>query len=230
LTPARFDPARWDFIAISGGFPSHRHANGSTVSPAVRFPPPRRFPSFAAPSRIAIATPQHAENKRESTSFQRLARLLTLALASGGGSGYLPIAPGTWGSALAVGIFVLFSPVGIWQFGLTLVALFFLGIWAADTAERIYGREDDGRIVIDEVAGQLLTFTPLLVLGSSRSLFALVTGFVLFRCFDIWKPGPIRWAERRFEGGAGVMMDDLVAGIFAAMVLAAVLAVLAVLS
>jgi phosphatidylglycerophosphatase A len=53
-----------------------------------------------------------------------------------------------------------------------------------------------------------------------------VTGFVLFRCFDIWKPGPVRWAERRFEGGAGVMMDDLVAGILAAAVLAAALVVI----
>jgi len=153
-------------------------------------------------------------------------RFLALALASGGGTGYLPVAPGTWGSALAVGIFVLFSPVGLWQFSLTLVALFFLGIWAADTAERVFGREDDGRIVIDEVAGQLLTFAPLLVLGSSRSPAALVTGFVLFRCFDIWKPGPVRWAERRFAGGVGVMMDDLVAGILAAMVLGAAVAVL----
>ncbi len=214
------------FHRNSGGFPSHGNANGSTVFPAVRLPPPRRLPSFAAPSRIAIATPQHAENKRESTRLQRFARFLALALASGGGTGYLPVAPGTWGSALAVAIFVLFSPVGLWQFSLTLVALFFLGIWAADTAERVFGREDDGRIVIDEVAGQLLTFAPLLVLGSSRSPSALVTGFVLFRCFDIWKPGPVRWAERRFEGGVGVMMDDLVAGILAAMVLGAAVAVL----
>jgi phosphatidylglycerophosphatase A len=106
------------------------------------------------------------------------------------------------------------------------VALFFLGIWSADAAERVFGRKDDRRIVIDEVGGQLVTLVPLLVLGSSRSLSALVTGFVLFRCFDIWKPGPVRWAERRFAGGVGVMMDDLVAGILAAVVLGAAVAVL----
>ena len=142
-----------------------------------------------------------------------------MILASAGGAGFLPVAPGTWGSALAVAIFVLFSPVGLWQFGLTLVALIFLGIWAADAAERVFERKDDRRIVIDEVGGQLVALTPLLVVGSSRSISALVTGFVLFRCLDIWKPGPVRWAERRFTGGVGVMMDDLVAGLLAAAVL-----------
>jgi phosphatidylglycerophosphatase A len=151
---------------------------------------------------------------------------LAVILASAGGAGFLPIAPGTWGSALAVAIFVLFSPVGLWQFGLTLVALFFLGIWAADAAERVFEQKDDRRIVIDEVGGQLVALMPLLVLGSSRSLSALVTGFVLFRCFDIWKPGPVRWAERRFTGGVGVMMDDLVAGLLAAVLLGAAVWVL----
>jgi len=147
-------------------------------------------------------------------------------VASAGGAGYLPFAPGTWASALAVAIFVLFSPMGLWQFGLTLVALFFLGVWAADAAERLLERKDDQRIVIDEVGGQLVALLPLLVLGSPRSLSALVTGFVLFRCFDIWKPGPVRWAERRFAGGVGVMMDDLVAGLLSAVALGSALAVL----
>jgi phosphatidylglycerophosphatase A len=155
----------------------------------------------------------------------RWARWPVLSVASAAGAGYLPLAPGTWGSALAVAIFVLFSPVGFWRFGVTLVALFFLGIWAADGAERILGRKDDRRIVIDEVGGQLVALMPLLVVGSSRSWSALVTGFVLFRCFDIWKPGPVRWAERRFAGGVGVMVDDLVAGLLSAVVLGAVVAV-----
>lgn len=157
---------------------------------------------------------------------QRLARFLARFVACAGGAGLLPLAPGTWGSALAVAIFVLFSPVGLWVFGLTLVALFSLGVWASDAAERVFERKDDRRIVIDEVEGQLVTLSPLLVLGASRSVSALVTGFVLFRCLDIWKPGPIRWAERRFSGGMGVMMDDLVAGVLAAAVLGAAVAVL----
>ena len=115
-------------------------------------------------------------------------------------------------------IFVLFSPVGPALFGLSWAALFALGVWAADRAERIYG-EDDGRIVIDEVVGQLLTLAPLLFWGP-LSFLGLVTGFVTFRVLDIWKPGPVGWAERRFEGGLGVVADDVVAGALGAVLMA----------
>ena len=95
------------------------------------------------------------------------------------------------------------------------------GVWASDRAEAIWGRRDDSRIVIDEVSGQLLALSPLAVwnrgAGASFAWLPLVvTGFVLFRCFDIWKPGPVRWAERRFHGGLGVMADDWVAGALSA--------------
>jgi len=104
-----------------------------------------------------------------------------------------------------------------------------LGVWAADGAEAAFGRSDDGRIVIDEVVGQLLTLAPLLwgVAGAvplARNPAWLVTGFVTFRVLDIAKPGPIRWAERRFRGGLGVMMDDVVAGVVGAAVLGLLLA------
>jgi phosphatidylglycerophosphatase A len=84
-----------------------------------------------------------------------------------------------------------------------------LGIWSAGRAQALWGRHDDGRIVIDEVAGQLLAlaFLPL-------RLEVALTGFALFRLFDIWKPGPIRRAER-WPGGLGVVADDLVAGLLA---------------
>jgi phosphatidylglycerophosphatase A len=108
---------------------------------------------------------------------------------------------------------------------LSWVALTCLGVWAADGAELAFGRKDDGRIVIDEVVGQLLTLAPLLLAGAADSLPWLVTGFVAFRVFDIWKPGPVRWAERRFQGGLGVMMDDVVAGALGAVVLGVSLAV-----
>lgn len=193
--------------------------------PSRPVPPTEAACTLPVPGRIAIATLQDPEIKTESRPAPPFARFLAVFVASAGGAGYLPVAPGTWGSALAVAIFVLFSPVGLWQFGVTLVALFFLGTWASDAAERVLGRKDDRRIVIDEVGGQLVTLAPLLALGSSRSLSALVTGFVLFRCFDIWKPGPVRWAERRFAGGLGVMMDDLVAGVLSAVLLGAAVAV-----
>jgi phosphatidylglycerophosphatase A len=100
--------------------------------------------------------------------------------------------------------------VGPALFALSWAALLALGVWAADRAERIYG-PDDGRIVIDEIVGQLLTCAPLLVWGAATPA-ALVTAFVTFRVLDIWKPGPVGWAERHFEGGTGVMADDVVAG------------------
>ncbi|MGH7287007.1 MAG: phosphatidylglycerophosphatase A family protein [Myxococcota bacterium] len=146
------------------------------------------------------------------------ARHLVVAVATAAGAGFAPVAPGTFGSALALAIFVLFSPVGPALFALSWAALLALGVWAADRAERIFGA-DDGRIVIDEVVGQLLTLAPLLAFGRP-SLGALVTGFVTFRVLDIWKPGPVGWAERRFEGGMGVMADDVVAGAFGAVVIA----------
>ena len=154
-------------------------------------------------------------------------RRLVLAFATVGGVGYLPGAPGTVAAALAVVIFVLFSPIGAPLLALTWVALVCLGAWAAEGAEAALGREDDGRIVIDEVAGQLLALVPLLAAGPLRLDAAgtawLVTGFVLFRGFDIAKPGPVRWADRRLHGGIGVMMDDLLAGALAAAVLGVLL-------
>ena len=153
----------------------------------------------------------------------RVTRATALTLSTGLGVGLLPGAPGTYGSALAVGIFVVVSPMPGSLLLLSLLALGALGVWSADVAERVLGRTDDGRIVIDEVLGQLVALAPLWVLvpGSAGSWPWLVTGFVAFRCFDITKPGPVGWAERHFRGGLGVMMDDVVAGGLAALLLTA---------
>jgi phosphatidylglycerophosphatase A len=147
---------------------------------------------------------------------------LALLIATGAGSGYAPVAPGTFGSALGVLLYLPFSYLGLPLYGVTLVGLLFLGIWAAGEAERVFRREDDGRIVIDEVVGQLLGLLPLLALAPRlhpRSPLWLLAGFLIFRLFDIWKPGPVRWAERRFAGGTAVMLDDVAAGILAAVAL-----------
>ncbi len=160
-----------------------------------------------------------------------VSRAVGLGLATGLGAGLLPKAPGTFGSALAFPIFVLFSPLPFWIQGVTWLGLWAVGTWAAGVAGAVYGVEDDGRIVIDEVVGQWLTLLPLVPLGAgisaatwseSTSLVLLVTGFVAFRCFDIAKPGPVGWAERNFKGGLGVMMDDVVAGGFGAVVVTVV--------
>jgi phosphatidylglycerophosphatase A len=145
------------------------------------------------------------------------------------GVGYAPLAPGTWGSLVAVLSFPFIASHGVFAVSSTIVFVTVLGVWASDRAEPYFGKPDDGRIVIDEVAGQWIALLPLLALplsensyelfGNSHQLGLLVTGFVLFRGFDIWKPGPVRWAERGFRGGLGVMADDVVAGVLAALVL-----------
>jgi phosphatidylglycerophosphatase A len=146
---------------------------------------------------------------------------VALVLATGAGAGYGPVAPGTWGSAVGVALAAALSLGGAGLYAAALLLLLATGIWAAGEAERAYGRKDDGRIVIDEVVGQLLALAPLLAAPARlRSLPWLVTGFVAFRVFDVWKPGPARWAERNFSGGLGVMLDDVVAGVFAALLLA----------
>jgi phosphatidylglycerophosphatase A len=167
-------------------------------------------------------------------------------IAVAGGFGYVPRAPGTAGSIAGVLLFLLAVSAGtglsssafLMLYGLGVAALGLIGIRAAGRAEVDFGCRDDGRIVIDEVVGQLVALTPLAVVLafsmprtplSPSALLArddfflifieVVTGFVLFRLFDVWKPGAVRWAERRFEGGLGVMADDVMAGFHAALVL-----------
>jgi phosphatidylglycerophosphatase A len=135
-----------------------------------------------------------------------------------------------------VALFLLVSRLSLPVYLLLVAAIAALGVWAAAESERAFGRSDDGRIVIDEVAGQLLCLAPLVWLGGRNDPWLLVTGFVAFRCFDIWKPGPVRWAERGFSGegrpggglsgGVGVMADDLLAGLLGAGAVALVGAVL----
>lgn len=157
-------------------------------------------------------------------------------IAVAGGLGYVPIAPGTAGSfggvllfLLAVGVETGLSRASFFTlYALAVCALLLLGIRAAGRAEVDFGRRDDARIVIDEVVGQLIALAPLAMLApftafARGDLFLLfsevVTGFVLFRLFDVCKPGAVRWAELRFEGGLGVMADDVVAGLYAGLCL-----------
>jgi phosphatidylglycerophosphatase A len=122
---------------------------------------------------------------------------------------------------VALPLFALLAQLPAALYGGVVAALLGIGIWAAGAAERHFERKDDRRIVIDEVVGQLVALSPLLALRGKglepiHWVGLVVTGFVAFRGFDIWKPAPVRWAERRFPGGAGVMLDDVVAGAFGA--------------
>ena len=148
-------------------------------------------------------------------SRQRIA----IAIATAGGAGYSPIAPGTCGTLVTVPIAWLCRDMSTALY-LGLVALVVVvGIWAAGEADRAWGKHDSQRIVIDEVAGYLMT----VAFVDRGSGWALAAGFVLFRFLDIAKPGPIRWLDRNVKGGLGVVLDDLVAGVVGACVLAILL-------
>jgi phosphatidylglycerophosphatase A len=151
-----------------------------------------------------------------------LRRFAAIAVATAAGAGFAPIAPGTFGSLVGVGLFALIAGRGALAVAIAVAVVTSAGIWAAGAAERIFGRSDDGRIAIDEVAGQLVALWPLAWIAPERAAapLPLLVGFLAFRAFDIAKPGPIRWAERHFEGGRGVVFDDLVAGGCAGLVVA----------
>jgi phosphatidylglycerophosphatase A len=160
---------------------------------------------------------------------------LALALATWG-VGYMPVAPGTFGSAIGVGLYLLlraatarivylfvldyhpaYEAVEFLRVALMLVAIVCVtaaGIWAATRAEKLFGRKDPGRVIVDEIAGQLITFL-FIPLAVGLKWWMLLLGFLLFRLFDIWKPYPIRHLEA-LESGLGIMADDVLAGIYAA--------------
>lgn len=135
-------------------------------------------------------------------------------LAFGFGAGLMHKAPGTWGTIVAFPIFAIANLGGTYAVMAAAAIFFVVGIWAANVAGRALGVADHGGIVIDEIAAFLLVlaFTPV-------HFFWLLTAFLLFRLFDIWKPWPIRWADRRIKGGFGVMFDDLLAAGFTIAVL-----------
>jgi phosphatidylglycerophosphatase A len=140
-------------------------------------------------------------------------------LATWFGAGRLPKAPGTWGSLAALPVAWLIAGT-LGAAGLLLAALtvFFIGWWAAARVERANGIKDDGSIVVDEVAGQWLT-----LVAAPLHPIAYGLGFLLFRFFDITKPWPASWADRHLSSGFGVMVDDVIAGIYAAIVLVIIL-------
>jgi phosphatidylglycerophosphatase A len=137
-----------------------------------------------------------------------------LFFATGFGVGYSPIAPGTLGTLIAIPIYFFLSTIPSPFYGITLTAFFFLSIWISEKAEIFFGKKDDQRIVIDEIIGFLIS-----MLWVPKTIRFIAMGFFLFRVFDILKPFPIRRLERWFKGGWGVVLDDVLAGIYANIVL-----------
>lgn len=136
--------------------------------------------------------------------------------------GHLRPAPGTWGSFAALpAAMIVYALAGPWIFIALTIGLYFLGLWATRQETQGQDNHDPSEIVIDEVVGQWIAVFPVL-LGAARndvSLLALwpgwIAAFILFRFFDITKIGPVGWADKR-DDAIGVMLDDVIAGIFAA--------------
>lgn len=145
----------------------------------------------------------------------RTKSVIARAIATAGGAGYAPIAPGTCGTAVAVPLAYAAAGLPWWAFALVIAGTTLLGIWAASVADQHWGTHDSGRIVIDEVAGYFMT-----VVAIDRSDWTLlIVAFVVFRVLDITKPPPVRAIDRRMPGGAGVVLDDVAAGVYGALVM-----------
>jgi phosphatidylglycerophosphatase A len=147
-------------------------------------------------------------------------RRLILFCATGCGSGYAPVAPGTAGTAVGIVIFFLLSPLSLALYLLTTAAFSFAAIWCAHEAALLLQMKDPPPVVIDEIAGYLVTMASF---PCTEQYVA--AGFVLFRLFDIVKPFPARWIDRKVGGGYGIVLDDIAAGIYANIVLQIVRAV-----
>lgn len=133
-----------------------------------------------------------------------------MALATGFYVGRIKKAPGTWGSLAAFLPWLLLKDLPLPMYGLVIGGVFILGFFVSGSAEKILDSPDAGCIVIDEFLGMFIT-----LLAAPPHVMAWVLGFVLFRIFDILKPFPISWFDQTIHGGIGIMMDDVVAGIFA---------------
>lgn len=139
---------------------------------------------------------------------------LIMFIATGFYSGYLPKAPGTWGSLVGVLLVFLLHALSL-QIYLSVVAgLFIVGSFVAGEAEKILDNRDPGVVVIDEIVGMLITMIAVPVTPLTMAL-----GFILFRVFDIAKPFPVNFFDQHFHGGLGIMLDDVVAGIYSLIIM-----------
>jgi phosphatidylglycerophosphatase A len=144
-----------------------------------------------------------------------------MLLATWFGVGLIPAAPGTWGSLAALpfawAVLNLWGAVGV---AIAVLIVFAAGCWAADAFAKASAVSDPAAVVVDEVAGQWLV-----LLAAPLDPVAWTVAFLLFRLFDIWKPWPVRWADRQVKGGVGIMLDDILAAGCAVAVLRMLIAV-----
>ncbi|WP_417226548.1 phosphatidylglycerophosphatase A [Amphritea sp.] len=135
-------------------------------------------------------------------------------LAFGLGSGASPWAPGTAGTIAAIPLFLLIQPLSLFWYAVVLLVTFVVGIYLCGKTSEDMGVHDHGGIVWDEFVGYWIT-----MFAAPPGWLWIVIGFVLFRLFDILKPWPISWADKQVAGGMGIMLDDVLAGVMALVVL-----------
>jgi len=135
-------------------------------------------------------------------------------IAFGFGTGLMRVAPGTWGTVAAIPVYLLIAKTSPLVYLLFTIAAFAFGVFVSDKVSQDLGVHDYGGIVWDEVVGYLLTLFMVPV-----GFWWMLLGFVLFRIFDIWKPQPIGWVDKHVHGGLGIMLDDVIAAIFAGIIL-----------
>lgn len=134
--------------------------------------------------------------------------------AFGFGSGLAPYASGTFGTLPALLICALLGGLSQWLYLAIIVVAFVVGVWFCNEATSYLGTHDHGAIVWDEIVGMMITMVAV-----PMSLGTLIAGFFLFRFFDVWKPWPIRWMDENIDGGLGIMIDDVFAGLLACIAL-----------
>ena len=134
-------------------------------------------------------------------------------IATGAYSGYLPKAPGTWGSMVGVALWFWLRSLPLAPYLYVVAGIFIIGTIAAGAAEKIVDHGDPGLVVIDEIVGQLIALAAV----PAEPLWVIL-GFVFFRIFDILKPFPVGWLDGHIHGGLGIMLDDVVAGLYALLV------------
>ena len=139
---------------------------------------------------------------------------LLMFIATGAGSGYLPKAPGTWGTLVGLLLWWPLAGLSLTAYLATVAVLFIVGVASAGAAEKILDRGDPGVVVIDEIVGVLIALAAVPLHPA-----AALASFALFRLFDIAKPFPVGWVDRHLHGGLGIMLDDVAAGLYALLVL-----------
>jgi len=139
---------------------------------------------------------------------------LIMAIASGLYTGYMPVAPGTWGTLVAFPLHFLLIRLPQTSYYMSLAVVFIVAVFTAGSAEKILDRGDPGIVVIDEIIGMLIG-----LIGAPLKVVPMLAAFFVFRFFDIIKPFPAGWADRHLHGGLGIVLDDVIAGIYTLLVM-----------